>query len=294
MMCPYPITVKDKYGYIHTIACGRCKACRLNSARDWSIRIMNELVYHEDACFITLTYDDDHLPEDYSISKREWQLFMKRFRKLKNVKEIRYFASGEYGDKGTRWINPHYHAILFGVSRCDDVFKLVETRRSKRGFEGFEVKLDAWDKGSVYVADVSYDSACYVAKYNCKSLGSLGDKIAPDEWYDEHGLARPFILMSRRPGLGARYVRDNQKKLVRRNYVVGKNGIKYSLPRFYRSKLDLPKIPGSYVAGIREEKREWDLTTGKKYGKSFSQYKNELLLNAKNILDSLIRRSSEK
>lgn len=43
------------------IPCGRCLACQINKANDWSNRIMLEKEDHEHSYFITLTYDDDHL-----------------------------------------------------------------------------------------------------------------------------------------------------------------------------------------------------------------------------------------
>ena len=138
MRCPYRMLTKNKYGYVVEIPCGRCVACRLNRAREWSLRIMNELAYHKDACFLTLTYDDEHLPEDKSLSKRDFQLFMKRFRKDFGL-PVRFFACGEYGKKTFR---PHYHVIFFGVSPVSFLFTI--TGKSKGGYW---CDLSAWDKG---------------------------------------------------------------------------------------------------------------------------------------------------
>lgn len=87
------------------VPCGQCLGCRLDYARQWSARIMAEKTkYPDDYCwFITLTFDDDHLPQPNmipdkvdketgeiitfkpspfsSVSKRTHQLFMKRLRK---------------------------------------------------------------------------------------------------------------------------------------------------------------------------------------------------------------------
>ena len=68
--------------------CGQCIACRLNYGKLWSIRMMEELKKHDKACFATLTYDEEHVPEDGQLSKRELQLFWKRLRKERCV---RYF-----------------------------------------------------------------------------------------------------------------------------------------------------------------------------------------------------------
>ncbi|MDX8558692.1 hypothetical protein OZ663_18615, partial [Elizabethkingia sp. HX CGY] len=46
-----------------------------------------------------------------SLDYRDFQLFMKRARKLQE-KKISYFLVGEYGSQTFR---PHYHAIVFDV-----------------------------------------------------------------------------------------------------------------------------------------------------------------------------------
>ena len=57
----------------------------------------------ERACcwFVTLTYDDKHLPFDFKLKKSDVSLFIKKLRhyferKDKSVK-IKYFVCGEYG-----------------------------------------------------------------------------------------------------------------------------------------------------------------------------------------------------
>ena len=79
--------------------------CRVSRSQQWAIRIVHEASQHEANCFLTLTYDGEHIPDSYSVSVREVQLFMKRLRK-KLGHPVRYFACGEYGDHGHR---PHYH-----------------------------------------------------------------------------------------------------------------------------------------------------------------------------------------
>ena len=65
---------------------------------------------HPHNAYITLTYNDDHLPANGSLQPRDLQLFWKRLRKARTP-GIRYYACGEYGDQTAR---PHYHAIIFG------------------------------------------------------------------------------------------------------------------------------------------------------------------------------------
>lgn len=44
------------------IPCGRCLGCRLDYSRSWADRMMLELETSGSAVFLTLTYDQDHVP----------------------------------------------------------------------------------------------------------------------------------------------------------------------------------------------------------------------------------------
>ena len=43
------------------VACGQCMTCRLEWSRQTALRCLHESRIFSDCCFITLTYDDDHL-----------------------------------------------------------------------------------------------------------------------------------------------------------------------------------------------------------------------------------------
>lgn len=84
------------------IKCGQCMECRLAYSREWAIRITHEAAMHERNCFLTLTYDDDHLPKYGQLVKSDLQKFFKRLRHHFNFK---YVACGEYGERRRR---PHF------------------------------------------------------------------------------------------------------------------------------------------------------------------------------------------
>lgn len=73
------------------IKCGQCMECRLAYSREWAIRITHEAQMHDRNCFLTLTYDDDHL--------------QKFFKRLRHHFEFKYVACGEYGERRRR---PHF------------------------------------------------------------------------------------------------------------------------------------------------------------------------------------------
>lgn len=132
----------------------------------------------EIGCFITLTYNDEHCPEDCSISKRELQLFIKRLRKNTGAK-FTYYACGEYGDLNGR---PHYHINIFGWEP-DDVY---ETNTTKSGFKIHKSRVleKCWSRdgnliGHCDFGTITMDSCSYVAKYTMKKI--TGD--AAEEHY---------------------------------------------------------------------------------------------------------------
>lgn len=184
---------KDGIGYV-SYPCGQCIACRLNKVRDWTIRLMHEARFHDDSVFLTLTYDDKHLPENGSLNKQDMQNFMKRLRN--HCSNVRFFGCGEYGERYSR---PHYHLIIFGLSMKDPIFKgKVYDRKSK----GYYLLSPLWKNGNMYIGDVTYSSCRYVASYvNKKQLGKKGT-----EFYEKNKLLPEFTLMSRRPGIGTAFV----------------------------------------------------------------------------------------
>ena len=115
MYCVQPITIQvrpdGKALQNLEVPCGKCIGCRIAKRKEWSLRMLHELTYHPQSSFVTLTYDDYHLPPCCSLKKRHLQLFLKRLRKNLGERRIKYFACGEYGGQTMR---PHYHAILFG------------------------------------------------------------------------------------------------------------------------------------------------------------------------------------
>lgn len=212
--------VRTKYGYVD---CGQCMACRLNYARMWAIRIMCEAKMHTEMCFLTLTYDDAHLPRPPSVIKRDLQLFFKRLRKKA---EIRYYAAGEYGDKYER---PHYHVALFGVP-IDSLLFL--NRRYDPKKKVWFAYMKEWPFGHVAVGRLTEDSANYVARYITKKVKGKGSK----SYYKEKGLEPEFCLMSRNPGIGLEFVQAYYNFLKNNKFLIFK-GKKVALPRYFFEKV---------------------------------------------------------
>lgn len=146
------------------LPCGQCVGCRLERSRQWALRCMHESKLHDRNCFITLTYDEAHLPPDRGLHYRDFQLFMKRLRK-RFGDNIRFYMCGEYGEKVGR---PHFHACLFGHDFDDK--KLWSTTPAKSKLYRSESLEELWPNGFSSVGDVTFESAAYVARYITKKI----------------------------------------------------------------------------------------------------------------------------
>jgi len=67
----------DEHDRQISLPCGQCIGCRLERSRQWAMRCIHEAQLHQNNCFITLTYDDEHLPKDLSLDHRDFQLFFR-------------------------------------------------------------------------------------------------------------------------------------------------------------------------------------------------------------------------
>lgn len=160
------------------LACGRCDGCRLERSRQWAIRCMHEAQMHDENCFVTLTYDNKHIPHGGTLVHRDFQLFMKRLREERRRQkqtEIRFYMAGEYGEQTSR---PHYHACLFGVDFHQD---RSYWRKTETGHTIYKSPtLDrAWQLGEATIGELTFESAAYCARYIMKK--AYGDD-APDRY----------------------------------------------------------------------------------------------------------------
>lgn len=211
-------------GIPHKIPCGRCIGCRLERSRQWAIRCMHEARRYDDNCFITLTYSDENLPLDCSLSLSDYQKFLKRLRK-RSGKHIRFFGCGEYGETYGR---PHYHILLFG-------FNFEDRKYLRAGSDGSIYRSsmleELWPFGLSEIGNVTFESAAYVARYCVKKVnGDLADS-------HYGGRSPEFGTMSRRPGIGFAHLEEFVSNIFPNDFVVAR-GVKCKPPRYYHSKLE--------------------------------------------------------
>jgi len=193
---------------------------------------VNEASQHKQNSFITLTYRDEDLPENNSLDKRHWQLFMKRLRKKFNH-QIRFFHCGEYGDENGR---PHYHACLFNHDFEDK--KLWKIVRGNPLYISEDL-AERWGLGFCSVGALTYQSAAYVARYILKKVTG---KLAPShyEWTDSKtgevfNRIPEYATMSK--GIGESWINKFQSDVYPDDFIVI-NGKKYKPPRYYDQQLE--------------------------------------------------------
>jgi hypothetical protein len=229
-----PIVFKRDQGYVDMpveLPCGRCIGCRLDYSRDWAVRCVHEASMHQENMFLTLTYNDDHLPDDRSISVREMQLFLKRYRKHTD-KKIKYFACGEYGGEYGR---AHYHALIFGDRMTD--LKLHTINKNGDNIYRSEILNKIWGKGFTWIGEVTFQSAAYVARYVMKKLtGEKSNKLCEEKTGEIYDVKAPFVIMSKKSPIGKEWY-DKYKTDTDKDFVTVDRK-KFRLPKYYDTLMD--------------------------------------------------------
>lgn len=253
MVCPNPINIKPKGKDVRIdVPCGKCIFCLERRRSEWTFRIKKELKQAVSAYFLTLTYDDKWIPytkhDTPTLRKRDFQLFMKKFRKFSKkgisigyeLKNIKYYAVGEYGSKTIR---PHYHAIVMNVPR-----------------ETIERLPEIWDKGFTKTGTVTDASIHYVTGY-----------VMAKGTHPAGKAERPFSLMSK--GIGKQYLKNNEKYHKENgDFMVSNNNYKQVLPRYYKDKIF--DFEDKRINNVQNKKRmdERILELEKKYEKRGESY----------------------
>ena len=192
---------------------------------------MHEAQTSGQSCFVTLTYDDAHLPSDGSLVHRHFQLFMKRLRKRFHPHNIRFYMSGEYGPLNLR---PHYHACIFGTNFLSDRIRAGTSASGAVYFESRELST-LWGMGRASVQDLTIETAGYCARYiMSKVTGDLAESHY--ESTDADGVItrrRPeYNAMSLRPGIGFAWFSKYGRDVYPHDFVVA-GGVTKRPPKFY-------------------------------------------------------------
>lgn len=206
---------------------------------------MNEASEHEYNSFITLTYDDEHLPESGGLRKEDWQKFAKRLRA--NVGPFRFLMCGEYGEETQR---PHYHALIFGID-----FRGDRTLMKQGDHPLWDSKQlnECWKLGSMNpIGALTFESASYVARYTLKKAhgwrdqipkyGGIKEVIDPNIGRNKNLRKKrlkvtfnkepEFSTMSLKPGIGAKWFAKYGKEVFPRDEIVSRGKLARP-PKYY-------------------------------------------------------------
>lgn len=201
------------------LGCGQCIGCRLEYSRQWANRCILEAQEWKENYFITLTYNTENLPikstidtetgeliQKATLEPKHLQKFMKDLRRhfeyYYNHKNIRFYGCGEYGSQGER---PHYHIIIFNIP-INDLKPYAKNHIGQVRYQSETIEK-IWKKGYIDVANVSWESCAYVARYMLKKQKG---KSAEEAYRLKEA---EFTRMSRKPGIAKNYYEKNQKKI---------------------------------------------------------------------------------
>ena len=297
--CRWPVWIPDQKFHAD---CGKCLHCKRKRASEWSLRLIHEREASKGSVFVTLTYDNKHVPKGYTLEHRDVQLFFKKVRKtlscsckkyshfragsfrinkanrvtikLRECKcekfLIKYFMCGEYGTKRSR---PHYHLIIFGLTTKQFMDKMkIKTAISKNADGTRNWRCPVWaDKEGDIIGHVTvgYDASdraiAYCTGYILKKVGS--------KHYE--GRKPPYLTCSHR--LGYSYASNWH---INRSLCIRLHGYNRALPRYYRKILGLTAF--DYKPQI-EEVEHATLVTASKQGVAVNLQSDKLVFTANNV-----------
>lgn len=212
-----------KNGNRRLVPCGKCIACRINKTSEWTLRLLYEREYWAKSSFVTLTYDDEHLPPSDSqyfngtLKPSDSTLFWKSLRKDLSS-PIKYYLCGEYGEKTHR---SHMHSIIYGLDDSSTTKDLIFENWQKCDYAYF------YNPRHKVVGSATHDSMQYVAGYCQKKL------YDDYKLYKREDVVPPFSRSSQ--GIGLQYFLDNLSVLEEQG-ILDIKGRELPLPKYYKDK----------------------------------------------------------
>jgi len=226
-----------------TLACGQCIGCRIQRVNDWTVRCLHEAQMVGLSSFLTLTYDEQHLPPRGDLHYPDFQDFMRKLRIHLNPRvkrgtpkpprrKVRFFCGAEYGSEKGR---PHFHALLFGYFPDDRV--LCPPGKTDYPMWTSPTVERLWGKGRHDFGLVTPESAAYVAGYATKKItGPQAENHYErcDPVTGELYQVQPeFGRMSLRPGIGSTWLKKYGHTDVFAHDRIIINGTARKVPKYY-------------------------------------------------------------
>lgn len=229
--------------------CGNCIECSKQKAREWQVRLLEDIKEHTNGKFITLTFSNEWYTklnnEEYQIHKngnspvkipisdikgydkdnaiatRAVRLFLERWRK-KYKKSLRHWLVTELGHQNTE--NIHLHGIVW----TNEDLREIESHW-KYGYVWTGKRMTNKMNGRIEIVNyVNERTVNYITKYVTKK-----DQL--------HKTYKPIILTS--AGIGRSYInnRDSKQNAYNGNdtkeYYRTRSGHKIAMPIYWRNKI---------------------------------------------------------
>lgn len=211
------------------VGCGDCMECRKQKAREWQVRLLEDVRHNKNGIFITLTFSDESIRKlsseikgltgydlDNQIATLATRRFLERWRK-KHKKSLRHWLITELGHEGTE--NIHMHGIVWTNEKATEI--------EKHWQYGYIWAGNKREDGTVenYVSERTVN---YITKYiNKRDL--------------EHEYYKPKVLTS--AGIGSGYLKREDAKRNKyrgeetREYYVTRTGHEIAMPIYWRNKI---------------------------------------------------------
>lgn len=224
---------KDKRVLYVPVGCGNCMECRKQKARQWQVRLQEDIRVNKNGKFITLTFNEESIEEirksiegiegydlDNEIATVALRRFLERWRK-KYKKSLRHWMVTELGQTRTERI--HMHGIMW-TDEVEEISRIWKYGYITNGSE-------KWNNGKMIWAGENYvneQTVNYIIKYVNKA----------DETHKEY---KSKVLTS--PGIGKNYMdrhdsRNNKYNEMGSNETYKtRTGTKLNLPTYYRNQI---------------------------------------------------------
>lgn len=231
------------------IPCTQCYVCRRKKAREWRMRLTEDVKVNKNAKIVTLTFSTESLKElakeggilkGYELDNEICRIAVKRFRerwRKKYGRSIRHWLITELGHGTTEHV--HMHGIVWE----DERYQLEDNRTQKDINEGIsklikEVQI-IWKYGFVGVGKWDYKTGKYENYVNGRTANYFTKYVNKID--EEHKEYKQIILTSAGIGkdfLGTDRAKDNQYrgKDTQQAYNVENGGV-LPMPDYFRRKM---------------------------------------------------------
>lgn len=278
---------KDARTLVVPIGCGKCLECKKQRAREWQIRLSEDVKYNTNGVFVTLTFNETALKKllkeipkeiqgyarDNAVATKAVDMFNERWRK-RTGKYPRHWLITELGHKGTERI--HLHGIIWTDERewIDKHWNPDNKQATKLGFTWIQKKNKT----------VGQAITNYITKYLTKD-----DKL--------HREYKAIVLNSR--GIGKGFIENDKisyykfKGQETNEQYIAENWGKRGMPIYYRRKLWTDdEREELWINKLNKEER-YVLGTKVSIASNLEHY-YEVLMNARKINNRLGYGNDEK